>query len=239
MSAKHGSDCIYHLKIHLIGISPMIYRRFQIKGDTNIAELHYIIQIVMGWQDLHLNCFRIRTKEYGVYHDGGIMFSDNPIKVLLADLNLLEGEKFRYDYDFGDDWIHELRIEKIVEPNATFNYPKCTFGKLACPPEDVGGIYGYEQFKEKLRGLQFELLFKLAEIVSCQGEEDSIEALQMVKELREFVESSQEELMEESVGFDPELFNRREVNQRLKKLYQKKGSSISTLDSSFWEARFD
>ncbi len=72
-----------------------------------------------------LTAFIFRGKDYGVYHDGGISFADDPIKVLFSELGLQENEKFIYEYDFGDDWVNELRIEKILKPDNKFRFPKC------------------------------------------------------------------------------------------------------------------
>lgn len=88
----------------------------------------YILQIAMGWSDDHLNCFTIHGKEYGVYHSGGIEFSDDPETVRLADLQLREREKFRYEYDFTDRWQHQLRVEAIQSLDQPLSAPIC----IAC-----------------------------------------------------------------------------------------------------------
>jgi len=75
---------IYQIRIWIKGISPMIWRRLLIKNNSTIADLHHSIQIAMGWDDEHLNQFIIRGKSYGVYHDGGMSFSDNARKVYLS-----------------------------------------------------------------------------------------------------------------------------------------------------------
>ncbi len=86
------TEALYQFKFHLVGISPMIWRKFIVRADTTMAELHYIVQHVMGWSDTHLNCLKIYGKNYGVSHIGGMMFSDHPMKVCLKDLNpLLNG----------------------------------------------------------------------------------------------------------------------------------------------------
>lgn len=82
----------------------MIWRRFIVRADTTIAELHFIVQLIMGWSDTHLNCFKIYGKEYGVTYIGGLMFSDHPMKVCLKDLRPYINWKFTYEYDFNDNW---------------------------------------------------------------------------------------------------------------------------------------
>jgi len=92
-----GTPVIYQLKVVLKGISPMIWRRLQVSGDSTIADLHCILQIVVGWSDEHLNRFTIHGNQYGVSHPSGILFSDDPNRVKLADLQLREREKFLYE----------------------------------------------------------------------------------------------------------------------------------------------
>lgn len=69
---------VYQLKVWILKISPMVWRRLLVRSDSTIADLHYIIQIAIGWNDNHLNQFLIHGKDFGVYHDGGINFTDNP-----------------------------------------------------------------------------------------------------------------------------------------------------------------
>ena len=88
---------IYHFKIYLLDISPMIYRRFKVKGDTHIAQLHHLIQIIMGWDNDHLHIFKIWGMEYGISRSGGLGFYDNPCKIFIGDLGFRVGDKFTYD----------------------------------------------------------------------------------------------------------------------------------------------
>lgn len=78
-------------------------------------------------------------KHYGVYHSGGICFSDDPSQVRLADLQLREREKVLYEYDFSDRWRHQLRVEVIADADRSLPAPICLAGKRAAPPEDCGG----------------------------------------------------------------------------------------------------
>ena len=95
---------IYQLQVTLRDSSPLIWRRLLVRSDTTISQLHDVVQIAMGWEDLHLQQFLIHGKSYGVYYDGGIVFSDDPRHVRLADFRLRKGERFLYEYDLGDWW---------------------------------------------------------------------------------------------------------------------------------------
>ena len=131
------------LKVALRDITPLIWRRLLVTGDTTIAQLHDVLQIAMGWEDLHLHRFRIHGKAYGSYRDGGIAFADNPQHVILADFTLRKAERFVYEYDMGDFWQHDLRIEAVLSFDPRTRYPVCTDGAGDCPPEDCGGPRGF------------------------------------------------------------------------------------------------
>jgi hypothetical protein len=105
---------VYQLKISLRDISPMIWRRVLIESDTSIAHLHAVLQIAMGWEDLHLHRFRVHGKAYGISRAGGILFDNDACQVKLSDFKLRAGERFVYEYDMGDFWQHDIRLERIL-----------------------------------------------------------------------------------------------------------------------------
>jgi hypothetical protein len=136
---------LYQLKISLRDIRPMIWRRVLVPEDTSLTRLHTVIQTVMGWENVHLYDFAIRGQALGRSGESG---SSN---ITLADCNLQKGESFFYIYDFGDDWVHDVKIEKLLEPKAKTFYPECVDGKRACPPEDSGGPWGYRDLLKVLK----------------------------------------------------------------------------------------
>lgn len=140
---------IYQIKVTLNGSKPPIWRRIQVRGDITLAKLHGILQVVMGWEDYHLHAFRVEGIEYGRPDPDFPVQSDKRVKLE----QLIPGEKtkFRYEYDFGDAWEHVLEVEKILPPEPDAHYPRCLAGKRACPPEDVGGIWGYADFLAAVR----------------------------------------------------------------------------------------
>ena len=143
MSNATSPTTVYQLKVVLKGISPMMWRRLLVSGQSSIEDLHYILQIAMGWSDEHLHQFVIHGKRYGVYHPGGISFSDAPKTIRLSDFQWREREKFRYDYDFSDGWQHEIRVESVTYPSALLEAPICLAGKRSAPPEDCGGAWTF------------------------------------------------------------------------------------------------
>lgn len=142
------TTALFQLKAAIADISPLIWRRLQIPGDTTLAQLHYILQIAFDWSDEYLHCFKIHAKDYGIYRPGGLWFSGDAHEVLLFDLGLRVRERFVYEYNFYDNWQVQLRVEAISEPVLGESYPKCTAGKRCGPIEDCGGPIAFQ----KLRG---------------------------------------------------------------------------------------
>jgi len=144
---------IYQLKITLNGTRPPIWRRVLVPGDTTLRTLHYILQTVMGWTDSHLHQFVIGGATYGAteYDDAGDLELLTEQRYRLSQVAPKPGARFVYEYDFGDGWDHTVLVEKITPPEPGARYPLCVAGKRACPPEDVGGVWGYEAFLEAIR----------------------------------------------------------------------------------------
>jgi hypothetical protein len=144
--------CVYQLKVVVRGISPMIWRRLLLRSDHSIADLHYTIQIAMGWSDSHLHRFHIHGKDYGVAHEGGLAFSDDPDRVRLAQFGFRLRERFLYEYDFYDNWKHDIRLEKVLPLNSKRVFPVCTGGQRPVPPEDCGGARAYREEGTRVGG---------------------------------------------------------------------------------------
>jgi hypothetical protein len=141
---------VYQLKITLKDIKPPIWRRV-IVPDCSLDDLHEIIQTAMGWEGDHLYCFRIGDQEFTRPDmDEGELNMEDACSTLLRSVISKEKQKFIYQYDFGDDWRHEVVVEKIGKPEPGQKYPQCIKGSRACPPEDVGGPWGYAEYLEAL-----------------------------------------------------------------------------------------
>jgi len=139
---------IFQVKITLQHIKPQIWRRAQ-TNDCSLDELHDIIQACMGWEDEHMYAFAIDGEEFGNPKQGGDVEYDSRY-VRLSEV-VEEGlTRFRYDYDFGDDWRHTIDVEKTLPAEEGARYPRCVKGQRACPPENCGGPYGYPYFLGKI-----------------------------------------------------------------------------------------
>ena len=110
---------IYQLRVVLEGISPLIWRRLLVPDDYSIADLHFILQIAFDWDDWNLHRFFIYAKDYGIYHSGGMSFSDDSDQVKLADFKFRKGEKFLYEYDFFNSW--GIRHIGVFSYSSVFN----------------------------------------------------------------------------------------------------------------------
>ncbi|MDO9300724.1 MAG: plasmid pRiA4b ORF-3 family protein, partial [Anaerolineales bacterium] len=146
---------IYQIKVTLNDSKPPIWRRILVADTTTLIQLHAILQMVMGWTDYHLHMFTINGQIYGDPQDDeyGDMGTKNESRFKLNQLVGREGFKFRYEYDFGDSWLHDLVVEKILPADPSTgsggaHYPVCVAGKRACPPEDSGGVWGYKEILE-------------------------------------------------------------------------------------------
>ena len=138
----------YQLKITLNGTKPPIWRRVIVAGDTDLFDLHDIIQIAMGWEDSHMHQFTLGEKRYGSPDpewDSGVIDEEG---VRIDSLLKREKDSFVYEYDFGDGWKHQVVLEKIILEWPEKDLPKCTAGRRACPLEDIGGVWGYANFLE-------------------------------------------------------------------------------------------
>jgi hypothetical protein len=144
---------IFQIKVTLEGSKPAIWRRLLVRSDIALGDLHHIIQAAFGWWDYHLHQFIVGRTYYGEPHPD--LFDDMEMRdeqeVRLVQIASGEGYKLRYEYDFGDSWMHQVLVEKIQPPEPGQAYPVCIQGQRACPPEDVGGIWGYYNFLEALQ----------------------------------------------------------------------------------------
>ena len=147
---------LYQLKVTLVGIRPAIWRRIQV-GDCTLDRLHELIQTAMGWTNSHLHHFEADGQLYGDpqlmeenFHE--MNYRDSTLTLLSAILPQDERRfRFRYEYDFGDSWEHEVLFEGCPNAAKGQKYPFCLEGERACPPEDVGGVSGYAEFLDTIR----------------------------------------------------------------------------------------
>jgi len=139
---------VYELKIELKGAIPKIWRKVHVNSDISLNELHHIIQISMGWTNSHLYSFIINEIEYSLKdfdYDNHKYGNAKAYRI-----KEFKNEPIEYVYDFGDYWEHSVRIVNEVKDDRLL-HPRCIKGEGTCPPEDVGGAHGFEEFKAIMR----------------------------------------------------------------------------------------
>ena len=151
--AAEENSAVYRFKIVLQETDPLIWRRIETK-DVTLDKLHELIQTAMGWMNSHLHQFKIANVQYT--HPRFLIDDFDGFEALdysgmrISDLVSQHGSKMRmgYQYDFGDNWQHDVVLEKVMEPEPGVRYPRCIAGERACPPEDIGGVYGFADYVE-------------------------------------------------------------------------------------------
>jgi hypothetical protein len=140
------------LRIVLVDIKPEVWRRVAISADTTLHELHRIIQLLFEWYDYHLYEFNVAGVRYE-YPDAEAVGRDST-RIRISRLGLSVGDEFTYTYDFGDDWLHRIKIESPHESIDSDGLPFVVAGERRGPPEDCGGVPGFERLLEALKDPQ-------------------------------------------------------------------------------------
>jgi len=148
----HGSGrAVHQLKVTLRNIRPPVWRRVVVDGGETLNHLHDVIQAAFGWYNAHLHAFVVNGTDYGIPHeDDWTPVQDERRSTI--DQAVLAG-KFEYAYDFGDNWVHDIVVEKTFDAGndpSQMTVPDCIDGRRACPPEDCGGPWGYSELLEIL-----------------------------------------------------------------------------------------
>jgi Plasmid pRiA4b ORF-3-like protein len=184
-----AAQAVYQLKVTLQGARPPVWRRFQVPGQITLARLHLVLQAVMGWENDHLYMFRVGQRRIGEPSDDYGNRTEDASRIELRKVAGQRGARLTYIYDFGDDWHHQLVVEKTACPDVEAGRVACLSGRRACPPEDCGGIWGYS-----------ELLTALDK----PTEPDLAERIEWLEEVHG--------------AFDPDHFDLAEVTRRLRNL---------------------
>ncbi|MDR2630679.1 MAG: plasmid pRiA4b ORF-3 family protein [Spirochaetaceae bacterium] len=182
------------LRVKIADIDPPIWRELSVPGEYTLGHLHVILQIAFGWENDHMHSFTIKSTQYGMTGmDFGFDDEEDIVDedtVCLDDLGLRTHQKFRYLYDFGDSWEHEIAVSKIIstgDEEGEPALPLCLGGERAGPLEDSGGSWEYEN------------------------------TLQILKDPNH---AKYEETREWTGDFDPENFDLEEINSRLKHVFK-------------------
>ena len=153
---RRAEPATYRLRVDLDGATPPIWRRLDLPSDMTLPTVHAILQVAMGWTDSHLHCFRMGPDDKNALMepfltpfaesegDEGIPESQVRLDEVLA----RPGQRLFYEYDFGDGWDHTIKLERVLPPGPA----GCLDGRRARPPEDCGGMPGYDDIVAALAG---------------------------------------------------------------------------------------
>jgi len=144
------AQAVYELKVTLGGIDPPIWRRFRVPCQITLADLHLVLQAVMGWENDHLYEFEVGARRIGEPSRDDDDGTEDAGRIQLRDVAARRGARLTYLYDFGDNWRHQLIVDKTACSDAEPGKAVCIAGERACPPEDCGGIRGYAELLDAL-----------------------------------------------------------------------------------------
>ena len=185
---KNKFNQIYQFRITLNDSKPPIWRRIHIPETYSFWDMHVAIQDAMGWEDYHLHEFEMINPSTNLKVNIGIPSKDDFFgrevlpewKQKIAKYFSMENPSAHYTYDFGDDWVHKIKFEKILTREKNIDYPICIKGKRACPPEDCGGIWGYEDLLEIINNPKHEEYEEMLEWLGGEFDPEHFD----VKEIR-------------------------------------------------------
>lgn len=200
MDAAPAPDA-YLVYVWIRDIHPLLWRRFLVRADSTLTDLHWILQIAFGWTDFHLHRFRIRKKDYAIPRHG-LTEGYDARRVHLADLAFRLNERFLYEYDFGDLWQVEVRIERRVLIEAHRISPVCIGGRWGGPPEDCEGLAAFLEQRDAAPWRVRELLGDVADAVTAKDMDGLDGLLEELAAWREWLAVDH--------------FDRRTVNRRLR-----------------------
>ena len=148
---KDALTTVHRVKVSLYGAKPPVWRRLEIPSAMPLNLVHAVLQVAFDWHDYHLHVFETVCGQFGPpdQDDDDWAERQDEATATLAQVAGAERAKVVYSYDFGDDWRHDMILEKIIPAEPGVAYPRCTGGRRDAPPEDCGGIWVFnEQFAD-------------------------------------------------------------------------------------------
>lgn len=163
---KKTATTVHVVRVDLYGAKPPVWRRLEIPSAMTPGLVHEVLQAAFGWDGYHLHAFETVCGEFGdPSHDDDWSERSDESTVALAQVAAEEKAKVVYTYDFGDDWRHDLVVEKILPARPGIAYPRCTAGRGEAPEEDSGGIWAYNE--QRARGGRPDGRFDAADVTEA------------------------------------------------------------------------
>jgi len=141
---------IARLRVEIDEVTPAVIRRVEVPVTIRLDDLHFVLQIALGWQNCHPFEFRVGETAWGLIdRDDPESSPLSAETATLADVLAL-GNTFRYDYVYGEDWEHTVAFEGTAAAVPATDYPRLVSAQGRCPPADIGGPTGYETFLQAI-----------------------------------------------------------------------------------------
>lgn len=199
----------YQIRVWLLGVEPVIWRRLLIRSDHTFADLHTAIQVLFGWRNDLLYRFIINGGSVGSSETLGTWTTESADKVWLADFTMGEGQRFRYEYGLRKSWAVEVRVERWCELDGRKHYPTCIAGKQAAPPPLYVDAAAFMQASEMYTPAYVnERMLAMCDTLLSEN--------LCAPEWEPEVHEMQSELEGLRFWLVQEIFDRRAVNRRLK-----------------------
>ncbi len=182
---RGGEKAAYVVKVTLLGVQPPVWRRILVPAAIHLGDLHRVLQVAMGWTGSHLHVFCIGKAKFGTLPPEGekdpeIDWGDERTVTLQG---LGPGAEFLYEYDFGDNWKHRVKVEGAA-PATSLPAPPCIGGARACPPEDCGGRSGYAELLDALADPGHERHGEIRDWLGRDFDPEAFDADRVSSELR-------------------------------------------------------
>jgi Plasmid pRiA4b ORF-3-like protein len=175
---------IARLKITLDDVKPAVLRRIEVPLTLRLDRLHLAIQGAMGWTNSHLYEIRAGDVGWGMTDPD---WGDGPLDARKARLiDVLEDagtRTLRYLYDFGDGWEHTIKVERLLDPEPGIIYPRLIDATGRCPPEDIGGPWGYAEFLDAIHHPKHERHVELKEWNACDFDPNIVDTEGLAEEV--------------------------------------------------------
>ena len=200
--AKKEDNALYLIKIQLLNVTPTVWRRIVVPRSINLADFNKVLIVAMGWSATHLSAFEdkkgiwysVKNDWFDDDEDGDFLADDekNAQDFILSQVLHINEPKLKQYYDFGDDWEHTITLEDDkYTPQKPLPCPiACLAGKNACPFEDIGGAWAYQEFKKAIQGKEYDTNYEF-----------------------------DEDLLHDFADFDPTEFDKDDINEQLAELY--------------------
>jgi len=181
-----SANTIARLKITLDDVKPTVTRRVEVPFDIRLERLHLTIQAAMGWTNSHLYEIRARGVGWSTPYpdrDGANDFLDAR-KARLGDVfEDIGAKKLQYVYDFGDGWEHTIEVERLADPEQGALYPRLIEVSGRCPPEDVGGPWGYAEFLDAIKDPKHERHAEFTDWIGDDFDPNAVDTEWLVDEI--------------------------------------------------------